>query len=148
MIHSILKHSHSGLRWVLLFFILTAVVTAFLSWKQNKNYGKNDKIIHLVTLILMHTQLLIGLILFFIGWGVKIDFSQMANSMIRFYTVEHSLMMILAVTAVTIGYSKSKKISDSASRFKTIFYTYLIALILIFLAIPWPFRSNLGAAWF
>jgi len=148
MIHTILKHSHSGLRWILLFFIVAAVISAFVSMKQNKNYGKNDKLLHLGTLIVVHIQLLIGFILYFIGFGTKIDFSQMANSMIRFYTVEHSLMMILAAAAVTIGYSKSKKISNSADRFKIIFYTYLIAVILIFLAIPWPFRSNLGAAWF
>jgi heme A synthase len=142
-----LKHSHSGFRWIVIVILIAAVVFAFLSWKQKKNYSKKDKIIHLVTLILVHLQLLIGLTLYFIGWGTKVDFAQMGDSMIRFYTIEHSLMMILAITAITIGYSKSKKISDSALRFKTIFISYLIGLLLILIAIPWPFRAALGAGW-
>jgi len=61
----------------------------------------------------------------------------------RFFTVEHMLMMLIAIAIATIGYSGAKRISDSMKQHKRIFITYLIALILILASIPWPFR-NLG----
>jgi len=145
--HSILKHSHSGFRWLVLAILIAAVAGSYISWKNKSDYSKKHKILHLATLILVHLQLLIGLALYFIGWGIKIDFAMMGDSTFRFFTVEHSSLMILAITSITIGYSKSKKLSDSALRFKMIFMTYSIGLMLILVSIPWPFRSNLGAGW-
>ncbi|MDH5655415.1 MAG: cytochrome B [Spirochaetia bacterium] len=143
-----LIHSHSGIRWILLAALIAAVVTSFGGWKKNQEYGKNSKILHLSVLIITHLQMLLGLVLFFMAWGVKVDFSQMGNSMVRFFTVEHSFTMLAAVVLITLGYSRSKKISESALRFRKIFIFYFIALLLILLGIPWPFRSHLGAGWF
>ena len=141
-------HSHSGIRWILLAALIAAVYNAFTGWKTNRTYGKNSKFLHLSVLILSHVQMLFGFALFFLDWGIKIDFSQMGNSMIRFFTVEHTSLMLAAVILITLGYSQSKKLADSALRFKKIFIFYLIALVLILLGIPWPFRSELGAGWF
>lgn len=40
---------------------------------------------------------------------------------------------------MTVGFSKAKKIKESPERFKRIFITYIIALVLA--AIPWSFRG-------
>ena len=72
----------------------------------------------------------------------------MKDALYRFFTVEHSLMMTIAMVLITIGHAKSKKKENDTAKFKTIAVFYTIALVLILAAIPWPFRTALGAGWF
>ena len=55
-------HIHSGLRWVVLILIITAIFNA-IGGKKRNSYEKKDKLINLFTMVSMHTQLLIGLVL-------------------------------------------------------------------------------------
>ena len=66
----------------------------------------------------------------------------------RFFGMEHLAGMLLAIIAITIGYSKSKKGQDAQAKFKAIKIWYVLALILVLAFIPWPFRTALGAGWF
>jgi hypothetical protein len=61
--------------------------------------------------------------------------------------MEHILMMIIALVVVTIGRKKAEKAEAPFTKHQLIAKWYLIGLIIILAAIPWPFR-NLGAAWF
>lgn len=142
----ILVKAHSGLRWVVLILLIIAVVNAFM--KKGKNsFTPGDKKIYLFTLISVHTQLLIGIILYFTS--SKVTFQHMfANAATRFYGLEHTLGMLIAITMITIGYSKSKKMSEANAKHTKISIFYLFALIIILLSIPWPFRQELGAGWF
>ena len=143
-----LLHAHSGLRWIALILIIFAIINAFFGKKQGKEFLKKDKMISLFTLIFFHTQLLIGLILVFISPKVVYVSGFMKDSMLRFFGMEHLLMMIVSITLVTIGYSKSKKAATSELKFKKIFVFYTIALVVLLAGIPWPFREALGAGWF
>ena len=69
----------------------------------------------------------------------------MKTTLLRFFTMEHLVMMLLAITLITMGYSGAKRMSDSKRQHKRIFTFFLIALILILASIPWPFRTALGA---
>ena len=64
----------------------------------------------------------------------------------RFYLVEHSVMMIIAIALITIGNAKSKKATVDASKFKLAFWFFLIGLVVMLISIPWPPRF--GAGWF
>ncbi len=75
-------------------------------------------------------------------------FSHMKVTILRFFAVEHTLGMVIAIALITIGYSKSKKAETDEKKFGKIGVFYLIALILILVSIPWPFRTALGAGWF
>ncbi|MCB0559720.1 MAG: cytochrome B, partial [Phaeodactylibacter sp.] len=66
---------------------------------------------------------------------------------LRFYSVEHLTIMILAIALITIGYSQAKKKVEAAQKFRATFIYYLIGLLLILAGIPWPFRFP-GAGWF
>ena len=142
----ILKHAHSGLRWVALGLLIFALFNA-LKGKKSGEYIKKDKMINLFTMISLHTQLLIGLILYFSSDKVQFIKGWMKNSLLRFYGMEHFLMMIIALVIITIGRKKAEKIEDARSKHATIFNWYLIVLIIILLAIPWPFR-NIGGGWY
>lgn len=143
---NILKHSHSGLRWIILIFLIAAIIKALVGWKNNSQYKSSDKKLNLITMTIVHIQLLVGTVLYIMHLGGKVNFSGMKDSMVRFYTVEHLLMMILATIVITIGFSKSKRNPASAS--KIVFISYLTGLVLILAGIPWPFRAALGAGWF
>ena len=140
----ILKHAHSGLRWVALILLVLAIVNAFTS----STYEKKHRLVNLFAMISLHTQLLLGLILYFISDKVKFVDGWMKEDMYRFYGMEHILLMIIAIALVTVGHSKSKKGSNPAEKFKPIKLWYVIGLLLILAAIPWPFRTALGGAWF
>ena len=95
----------------------------------------------------IHIQLLLGLVLLFISPKVNFSPDSWSNAAVRFYTMEHSLMMIIAVVLVTIGGAKMKRIENYTGKYKTMLIYNAIALLIILAMIPWPFRG-LGAGWF
>lgn len=141
-------HAHSGLRWLALILIIYAIFNALTAIKQGRDFEKKDKMIGLFTLISFHTQLLIGLVLFFTSAKVVFVSGFMKETILRFFAVEHPLMMLISIALVTIGYSKSKKETSSRLKFRKILVFYTIALVVLLAGIPWPFREALGAGWF
>jgi hypothetical protein len=129
-----LIHTHSGFRWIVFILLITTLIGTF----RNKTNSK----LALYTMIAFHIQLILGLILFFMSSKVEFSGYAMKDSVMRFFTVEHSFLMILSVILVTIGYSFLKK--DKVKGYK---WLLTIALILLLFGIPWPFRG-LGAGWF
>ena len=145
-----LLHTHSLLRWIGLILLVITIIDSY-SRIYRPLKGGNPKF-HLFTLISMHLQLVIGFILYFISPVVQGAFAAgtaMTDKVHRFYAVEHLTMMLIAIALITIGYSKAKRKEEISARHKIIFRFYLIAFILIMLAIPWPFRE-VGATrgWF
>lgn len=141
---NILVSAHSGLRWIALILLLLAIYNAFTA----NNYEKKHRLVNMFAMISLHTQLLIGLALYFTSAKVQFTEGWMKVAMYRFYGMEHLTGMLIAIVLVTIGHSKSKKATESAAKFKAIKLWYVLALILILAFIPWPFRTALGAGWF
>ena len=139
-----LVSAHSGLRWIALVLLIFAIFNAFTA----KSYEKKHRMVNLFTMITFHTQLLLGLVLYFTSDKVKFVDGWMKEAMYRFFGMEHLVGMLLAIVAITIGHSKSKKGNDDTAKFKAIKIWYVLALILVLAFIPWPFRTELGAGWF
>jgi len=55
----------------------------------------------------------------------------MHDKHLRFFTVEHWVMMVIAIVLITIGHSKSKKAAGPEAKHKAIFIFYLLALVII-----------------
>jgi hypothetical protein len=146
--YDLLKHTHSGLRWLLLIFIVIAIANAFMKKNSATEYSKSDKMPVLLTLIFTHIQILIGLVLYFISPRVSFHAGFMKEAASRFYGIEHISMMLIAVILITIGYSKSKRQTDIGKKHSTVFFYYLIGFIIMMVSIPWPFRAALGGGWF
>ncbi len=144
-------HLHSTLRYVVLILLIVAVIKAWINWQGKKDFMPGDKKIYLFTLIAVHTQLLIGLVLYFISPiidQVYADFgAAMKDAMLRFWGMEHFAMMLIAIILITIGYSSAKKTTNAVAKHKKVAIFYLIGLVLILVSIPWPF-SNVSRPWF
>lgn len=140
--------AHSGLRWVVLFLLVSAVFNSFSKWRFGKDYRKSDKLINLFTMIFFHTQFLLGLIVYFVSNKVQFNGDTMSNSMLRFFTLEHFLMMTLAFVLITIGRKRGEGAESDKAKHRRFFMWYGISLLIILAAIPWPFRAELGGHWF
>ena len=126
-----LMHLHHYLPYLFFIVLIISIVRAALNKIQNV---KKDLFLTL-TLIFAHIQLLLGLVLlvnFILKAGVHMG--EAAN---RFVTIEHPLIMVIAVVLITIGKVKAKKATDNAKGNKTVFNYFIIALILIALRTPW-----------
>ena len=138
-----LLHFHSGLRWIVLILIIINVINALGGFSGKKVWSEKDKKLSLFALISTHLQTVLGLVLYFMSPKVQFSSNTMGNAMLRFFTMEHLVMMFIAVVLVTIGNRMSK-----AGNVKRVFWYYFIALVIIIAAIPWPFRAALGGSWF
>ncbi|WP_166960529.1 hypothetical protein [Yeosuana marina] len=132
---------HSYWAYVVLIVLLIAVINAIYKSVAGKEYEARDFRISLFTLIVSHIQLLIGFVLYFVSprfdlWS-ELGGKVMSNSLARLYLVEHPFVNIIAVTLITIGYSKHKKKLTSQSKLKIIAIFYTIALVLFLSRIPW-----------
>jgi hypothetical protein len=146
-----LLHLHSALRYVVLILLIIAVIKALIAWRSKKNFASSDKKLYLFTLVAVHIQLLIGLVLYFVSPIVDqayADFgAAMKNPALRFWAVEHFTVMLVAIILITIGYSSSKKATQDVTKHMRVGLFYLIGLALILISIPWPF-SSVPRPWF
>ena len=140
--YNFLLHAHSGLRYLILLAAALVIVKSVIGWFGNTQYGKFDKILAPSFVGLMHLQLLIGLLLYFV-YSPFVTYN-MGEKVSRYWSVEHLAMMVLAVAAAQVGRSISKKSSDAQVkfRFQTIFFGLSMLLILVALALM-PGRSIL-----
>jgi hypothetical protein len=142
---------HNLFRWLILIFGFWTLISAISGLSSKRIYSANDGRASLFFMISMDIQLLLGLALYFIG-GWYAGFSDMSatmkDPMVRFFTVEHSLMMIIAWILVHAGRASVKKAFNSGGKFKKTLIFFGIALLLILIAIPWPFREVITRPWF
>lgn len=144
---------HSFLRWALLLLMIVSIVKAAMSTSGKNPYTPSDRKRTLFTMIAAHLQLVIGVILYLTSTVVQAGRSNMAAAMkdgvLRFWTVEHLTMMIIAIVFITIGNIRSKKMDTDAGKYKQILIWFGFALVVIIAAMPWPFRAaGIGRGWF
>lgn len=136
-----LKHLHSFLPYLLLTVLLFAFVKSVIAYRGKQPHTEGHRKNGLILLILAHTQFLIGGILYFVSpmstSGLNNVGLAMKDSTLRLYTLEHPLMMILAIVLITMAYSKSKKDISSHLKHKIKCIYFGLALVLILSRIPW-----------
>ncbi len=148
-----LLHFHSLVRWILLLLMIVSVIKAFGGKKSGIAYADGDRKRTMFTMIFGHIQLVMGLVLYMVSPAVQTATANMASAMkdsvLRYWAVEHVLMMVIAIVLLTIGNIKSKKASTDATKFKAVAVWYGIALVVVLVSIPWPFRAiGAGRGWF
>ncbi|WP_188049095.1 hypothetical protein [Flavobacterium sp. GP15] len=140
--YNFIQKFHSGWAYLALLLLVIAVANSLIGLFSKKEFTAKDRKIAIFALIGTHTQLLVGLILYFVSQrGFKL-FEMgvgevMKNADYRLTAVEHPLINIIAITLITIGWSKHKKLATSESKFKTFSIFYTLGLLLILSRIPW-----------
>ena len=135
--YQFIQKFHSGWAYIALLLLIVAVANALIGLSSKKEFTARDRKIALFGLIVIHVQLLVGMILYFVSPLGFASFGQMADKALRLTSLEHPLINIIAIALITIGWSKHKKLTTSASKFKTFSIFYGLGLLLILSRIPW-----------
>jgi hypothetical protein len=143
---SILVGLHNLTRWIVVILAIFALYRAYSGWLGKKPYTATDRKAGMFFGIGMDVQLLLGLILYFVGnWGVKafaaaqsLPADQRMKAL--FFALEHSPVMLLAVILTHVGSVMSRKAPDDASKHKRAAIWFTIVVILVAIAIPWMQR--------
>jgi hypothetical protein len=121
----------------------TALVLLAIYRRISEASGTDSKMTLLAKLSLIsgHTQLLLGLGLYFVGpWFELLTTNTaevMKNADVRWFAVEHIAANIAGIVLLTIGNSKLKKASTHESKDKTVLIFFGLGLLLILSRIPW-----------
>ena len=136
--YNIIQHSHSGIMWLALATLMLSVLISFIKFIKKEEIVSPNwfKLFH-TTKWLLYIQVILGIILLFISQRVVYGEGFMKSDELRFYGMEHPLMMLIAVGLIAIGLFRSKKKTSAIRKNKTIFIYYTIALIIMMLMIPW-----------
>ena len=127
--------THSVLRYFILVFLLIVIVRSFMGWQKKSLYLPLDDKFSLWLFMFTHTQLLIGLIVYFISPVVIFSAASMKDTVARYWLVEHITMMVIAIVLITVARITAKKMADAVAKHKRLFIFNTIALAIILLAI-------------
>ncbi len=134
---------HSFVRWLVVLSLVLAIFRGYQGWFRSEPFTPKDHFLRHVTATFAHIQLMIGFLLYFQSPIVSYFRSAEAGTEvpldISFFGWIHLTLMTLAIVIVTIGSSMAKRQSNDLSRFKTMAIWFSIGLLIIFIAIPWPF---------
>ncbi len=142
---------HSLCRWLVLASLVIAIIRAWTGWIGGQAFTKRDNLLRHVTATVAHIQLALGLALYFISPVIDYFLHHYKEAVhmrqIRFFGMEHSLMMLVAIILITIGSSVAKRKTSDKAKFKTIAIWYTIGLVVILVNIPWPFSPLVARPW-
>ena len=135
--YEFIQKFHSGWAYLAVLVLIIAVVNSLIGVVSKKEFMAKDRKIALIGLATIHTQLLIGLVIYFISPMGFSSLGQMSDKALRLTSLEHPLINLIGITLITIGWVKHKKLTSSESKFKTFSIYYGLGLVLILSRIPW-----------
>ena len=139
--YNFLLISHSWLRWVVLITAVLAIYRNYEGFSSGRKWTATDKKFNAFFIGSLHLQLVIGLILYSgVSPMMVAIFTDMKAAMkdreLRFWGVEHMTGMIIGVLIAQIGSIKAQKQVSDAGKFRTAFFWFLAAIVLILAMIP------------
>ena len=139
-----LLHLHSTIRYIVLILLIVVIIQSLMGWLSKKPYGSLDNKLGLFLFIATHTQLLVGLILFFVSPFVQFSGAAMKDASTRYWLVEHNTAMLIAIVLITLARTTSKKMQDSSAKHRRMFIFNAIALVIILVTIALSGRGIFG----
>jgi hypothetical protein len=143
---------HSLVRWAILLFGLWAFINALTGVLGKRSFTAGDNRSSLLFMISFDMQFLLGIALYFgNSWFSMLKDNAkvvMQDDTTRFFAVEHVFMMIIAWILVHVGRSSVKKAATDSAKHKRMLLYFGLAILLILIAMPWPFRETVSRPWF
>lgn len=143
---------HTLFRWFVLLSLVYAIYRAYKGYILESRFTKTDNIVRHWTATIAHIQLMIGMVLYFKSPVVTYFWTNFKSTIgykdISFFGLFHGSLMLIAIVLVTIGSAKSKRKQTDKEKFKTMLVWFSIALMIILIAIPWPFSPFANRPYF
>ncbi|NIJ52465.1 hypothetical protein [Dyadobacter arcticus] len=150
--YPILLFLHSLFRWMVLASLLLSIFVAYQGYSGKKPFTTAANSIRHWTATIAHIQLTLGVTLYFQSPIVKLAVSASGNGWYHdqplFFRYIHAVMMIIAVIVITIGSAKAKRMETDQLKYQTMLRWFVAALVILLIAIPWPFSPLVARPYF
>lgn len=149
--HTVLLGLHSLIRWVVLFFGIVAALRGIFGWARGAPWTATDERVGFWAVMSMDLQALVGILLY-VRFIAVTDSSfhnralVMSDPTLRFFTVEHVVIMIVALALLHIARVRIRRASEPVARHRTAAVLISLSMILVLVGIPWPWLSY-GRPW-
>ncbi len=132
--YEILQGIHSYWAYLTLLLVFLITIITFIKTIKKAEADNNTKKIGFFTMLTVHLQLVFGIILYFISPMIIFNSDTMKITKLRFYALEHPLMMLIGIILVTIANLKLKKTTKLNL---TIPILFLVGFIMLLSRIPY-----------
>ncbi len=143
--HLFLLSLHSLIRWILCLLLWYSSWLSYVGWKKNRCFSKK----HALTVVFLRNtaiaQLIIAALVYFQSPIQDAFWSGLPetihNRQLRFFAIEHSLAMVIALGTIIVGTVFIQNQSTDLQRFKVMGVYCTISLLIIIVATPWEFSQ-------
>ena len=140
--YPLLVGTHNVMRWVVVVLAIYALVRVYMGWLGKKEFTETDREALSFYSIGLDIQVLLGLILYFMGsWFNVFGNMGSASGEMRFFGVEHITMMLVAVVLAHLGVVMTKKQTTSPAKFKRAAIFVTLSVLAVLVGIPWQYSS-------
>lgn len=146
-----LLQAHSFLRWIVLLVLIMGIFQSITA--RNRPFNRGDRSTGTLLVIFADIMFIVGIYQWVVGeWGLKKIQALgmggvMKDSTARFFAIEHLAGMLIAIILIHVGKSYARRtVPDKIKHRRTVLY-YILALLLILISIPWPFRDAVARPW-
>lgn len=134
---------HTFARWVVLILMVYTIYRAAVGLIRDRSFGTIDNAFRHWTATAAHLQLIIGMLLYtqspLVASFWRHPTAALHDLNLTFYGLIHVALMLAAIVLLTIGSAMAKRKPTDREKFRTVLIWFTVALLLIFIAIPWPF---------
>lgn len=132
---------HSVFRWLVLASLVLALFRSVQGYRLKLTFTTSDHTLRHVTATIAHIQLLLGILIYTQSPTVQYFSAHPIDGYTDavFFGLVHISLMLLSITIITIGSAKAKRKPTDSGKFKTMLIWFSVALVVLFIAIPWPF---------
>ena len=138
---------HSVIRYFIMLFAVIVVCQSLVGMMKKQTFKNSNKLPLLLLMLFCDLQLLFGFVLYYyklIDTNLLTGGEVMSHTYTRFFGVEHSVAMLVAIICVHIGYATAKKSIADERKFKRIFWCSFIALAIFMAMTPWAAKQVVG----
>ena len=135
---------HSWIRWMLVLLAGLLVLRSLSALFRAEPYSAGDDRLARGFLGVLNLQLLLGLVLYVVlspmvrtawsDWGAT-----MASSQLRFFAIEHQFAALVAIGVGHAGIAWARRAADDRTRHRRVLLAAAGCLLMLLIAIPWPF---------
>jgi hypothetical protein len=144
--YEIVTWVHSYLRWLILLALVFCSARFIRAWQGKKAFDPQAARLLKSTVGLLDLQLVLGLLLYvWLSPITTLAFADMGQAMrsaaLRFFVVEHVLMMVLAIVFAHVTSVRVRRATEDRVRNRRAAIGMSATLALVLVGIPWPFMA-------
>ena len=133
---------HNLVRWLVIAVGLWATIRFWRGWLQQGAWSAGDATAARLFVIALDVQFLVGILLYFLYSPLtRKAFTDMGSAMrdapVRYFVVEHVVVMLAAIIIAHIGSARVKRATTDAARFQTAALWFGVAISAILGFVPW-----------